>query len=387
MGKKSEAPAAPDMSAVAAASKESADMSFQLGQDQLAWAKEQFASNKATTDQVVASALETQAQQNQNAADDRKRYEDVFQPQEDKLVADANSYSTDARKDSEIGKSQALVGQQFDAARQNATQSLESYGVNPASTRFGALDIGTRAAEAAAKAAAGTAAIDKTDAIARDLRAQAINIGNKLPAQSTAEYQSGSGAGTGAVNNDLATTGSGANTMGTSTQYTGLGNSALGQEANTANAGYQNQLAQYKADQAASSGVGTALGAIGGLTLGAANLGTGGGVSLGAKMLGFEGGGAVPTDATGGGAVPVHASPSGGKAVDDVPARLNVGEFVIPKDVAAWKGQEHFQKLIEASRKASAEVTAKPAIRQAIPAAPTFQSRPQLGAIPMDRAA
>lgn len=385
--KKEKAPAAPDMTAVANASKEAADMSYKLGQDQLAWAKDQFASNKATTDQVVASALKTQDEQNKNAAADRQRYEDVFQPQEDKLVADADNYSTAERKDAEVGKAQAAVGQQFDAARANATQQLESYGVNPASTRFGALDIGTRTAEAAAKAAAGTAAIDKTDAIARDLRAQAINVGNKLPAQSTAEYGSGTGAGTGAVNNGLATTASGGSTMGTATTWNGQGNQALGQEANTMNAGYQNQLAQYKANQTASSGWGTALGAAGGLAMGAASLGAGGGVSLGAKMLGFDEGGAVPTDATVGGAVPTHASPSGGKAVDDVPARLNVGEFVIPKDVAAWKGQEHFQKLIEQSRKAAQAVTAKPEVRQAVPAAPTFQSRPQAGAIPMDQAA
>ena len=62
----------------------------------------------------------------------------------------------------------------------------------------------------------------------------------------------------------------------------------------------------------------------------------------------------------GGGRVPASASPSGGARTDDVQASLNgrrpgvnvnVGEFVIPKDVAAWKGQEFFQKLIAQSRK------------------------------------
>ncbi len=58
-----------------------------------------------------------------------------------------------------------------------------------------------------------------------------------------------------------------------------------------------------------------------------------------------------------GGPVPPSRSPSGGAMVDDVqvpspqgPANLNVGEFVIPQDVALWKGQEFFQKLIEQSR-------------------------------------
>jgi hypothetical protein len=62
----------------------------------------------------------------------------------------------------------------------------------------------------------------------------------------------------------------------------------------------------------------------------------------------------------GGGRVPLSASPSHGAQTDDVRASLNgrmpgvnvnAGEFVVPKDVAAWKGQEFFQKLIQQSRK------------------------------------
>jgi hypothetical protein len=52
-------------------------------------------------------------------------------------------------------------------------------------------------------------------------------------------------------------------------------------------------------------------------------------------------------------------SPSGGMQTDDVPAvvnqtggaaRLNADEFVIPRDVALWKGQEFFQKFIQKAR-------------------------------------
>jgi hypothetical protein len=54
---------------------------------------------------------------------------------------------------------------------------------------------------------------------------------------------------------------------------------------------------------------------------------------------------------TTGGFVSRSLSPSGGIRTDDVQARLNAGEFVIPKDVAAWKGLEFFYKLIAQSRK------------------------------------
>ena len=90
--------------------------------------------------------------------------------------------------------------------------------------------------------------------------------------------------------------------------------------------------------------------------------------------------GVLPTNATTGGRVPMQASPSQGRQTDDVPARLNAGEFVIPKDVAAWKGQEFFQKLIDGSRKK--RVTGSPAQGQPKPALrgpPRFVSH-QMGA-------
>jgi hypothetical protein len=66
----------------------------------------------------------------------------------------------------------------------------------------------------------------------------------------------------------------------------------------------------------------------------------------------MQAGGPVPdTDATDGGYIPTGFSPSNGAQVDDVKANLNAGEFVIPKDVAAWKGQEFFYKLMEQARK------------------------------------
>jgi hypothetical protein len=70
-----------------------------------------------------------------------------------------------------------------------------------------------------------------------------------------------------------------------------------------------------------------------------------------------------------GGPVDPSMSPSGGRQVDDVPAqvqqtgepaRINVDEFIIPRDVAMWKGQEFFQNLIMKSRAARETAPARP---------------------------
>jgi hypothetical protein len=53
-----------------------------------------------------------------------------------------------------------------------------------------------------------------------------------------------------------------------------------------------------------------------------------------------------------GGYISPALSNSHGEEVDDVPAQLNAGEYVIPKDVVKWKGKEFFQRLIAQARKA-----------------------------------
>lgn len=365
MGGKSSAPPPPDYTPIANASAESARIAAATAADQLAWAKEQYASDKKTTDQVVQSFLDTQDTNAATAAKDRARYEKTFQPLEDQLAADANSYASPERKDLEVGRAQAAVGQQFDAARNSATQNLESFGIDPSSTRYGALDIGMRAQRAASEAAAGNQASQAVDATGRALRSEAINVGKGYPGQIAGQYGTALAAGSGAANSALAQTASGANTMGTAPQYMGLQNQALSAWGNTLNMGYQNQLGAYNASNNASSGWGSMLGLIG----------------AGAMKFMAEGG-AVDGSQTPGGAIPTSASASGGQAVDDVDAKLTAGEFVVPKDVASWKGEEFFQKLIDQSRKAKDGATAQPAVGMAQQGPPTFVSRPG-GALPV----
>ena len=90
--------------------------------------------------------------------------------------------------------------------------------------------------------------------------------------------------------------------------------------------------------------------------------------------------GALPSDATPGGGVPSHASPSNGQVTDDVPAMLTANEFVIPKDVATWKGHEYFARQIDAARKSQQQFSQRDDIggeAAAMPVQqPTFVSRP-----------
>jgi len=360
-GGKGSPPPPPDYTPIAQASKEAAEISAALGREQLAWAKEQYASDKNITDRVVNQFLRTQDINMATAAADRARYEQRYQPLEDMLIQEAADYASPERQRLEEGRAQAAVAQQFEQARDASLRRLESFGVDPTSTRAAALDIGLRAQQAAAQAAAGNQARLATEATGRVLRSEAINVGRGYPGQIAGQYGTAIQAGAGGVNAALAQTASGAQTMGTAPQYMGLQNQALAGWSGALTQGYNAQMAAYNAANPDQSGMwGTALGLAG---------------SAAIKFL-AEGG---PTD---GGEVPNGASPSNGAAIDDVPARLTAGEFVVPKDVASWKGEEYFQKLIDQSRKAKSEASAKPAVGYAPAEEPTFVSRPN-GALPL----
>jgi hypothetical protein len=58
--------------------------------------------------------------------------------------------------------------------------------------------------------------------------------------------------------------------------------------------------------------------------------------------------------ATTGGFVPKNASPSQGRQTDDIPARVNAEEFVMPRDVTKYYGHKTFQDMINKARKAIA---------------------------------
>lgn len=344
---KPKAPPPPDYSAIAAASEKSAELSFQLGQEQLAWAKEQYAKDSAIYERIVDSFLGDMEETSENAARDREFYEQNFQPLEKELAEEAKTYDTEERRQREMGAAQSAVAQQFDAQRENAQRELEAFGIDPSSTRFAALDIGVRSAQAAAQAAAGTAANNRVEDVARALRSEAINVGRGYPGQIAQSYQTSSQMGQGASGTTGQGTSIGGQTMGTAPQYMGLGNQALGTWGNTLNMSYQNQLDRFKAQQSVSSGWGGALGLIGGIA------------------AGLNDGGLVP-DPREVGAIPDEMSPSGGEVVDDVPANLNVGEFVIPDDVVSWYGEKHMYSLIEKAHKEREQA------KQTTGAVPTF---------------
>lgn len=364
---KSSPPPAPDYSGLILANQQASQQSFQLGQEQLAWAKEVYGDNKDTIDAISNLTLKQQEQQFNDARQDRARYEDTFLPLQNKYIRQAEDFMSPERIQQEAGRAGASVNQEFQAARDNARSQLEAFGVDPSQTRAGALDLQSRVAQGAARAAAMNNARQQTFAQGQQMLGGAVNMGNGLPAQATSGFagSANAGFGTGQLGNQAFQTGSQA--MGTPTQWQAGGFTGLNQAADAQTASYRNQLGATQLEQSATSGLGSILG----LGLGMARGYATGGMS---GIFNFEEGGAVPSPEEFEGIhIDEALSPSGGVRVDDVPAtltpdgsgpaiRLNAGEFVVPEDTVRWFGEQHFQKLIEKGKEEKHRAKAKPEI-------------------------
>lgn len=324
MGKK--APDPPDLGPLAEGSAETARLAQQTAREQLAWAKEQDGLNRTLMDRVIKGQEAVQEDTLKNAKHDRERYENIYQPLEDNLVKDFNSYDTPERRDQEAGRAVADVNNQFDAARRNALQRLEGFGVDPSQTRSAALDLGTRVQQAAAQAGAATASNRATEQTGRALRAEAINIGKGYPSNVAGSYGQSLNAGNSMVGNANSTTSTSSNAMGGANQFMNTAISGYGQAGNTMTQGYNNQMQQFNANQQATTGMLSAIGGVAGM------------------FMADGGETALPISQPGG----IDEGPSDGSGIDDqVPIQASVGEYIIPKDVVEIKGREFFDRLIE----------------------------------------
>lgn len=139
------------------------------------------------------------------------RYNRLFAPVEDSLVADAKDWASDGRKESEAGKAITDVRTQFNAVAQQQDANLKSMGVNPSDGRYGnmAQQASTNQALAEATAANNARANVEQQGWARKMDAAALGRGvvsNQaiqagMASQAGANALNASGAGLAAANN------------------------------------------------------------------------------------------------------------------------------------------------------------------------------------------
>lgn len=343
-----------------------ADLQNKIAAEQLAWAKQQWADAKAQNQPIIDRLVRGMDFQDDYAREQKALYDTTYKPIEEDFARRAMAYDTPERREQEAGAAAADIAQQFEGARQASAQQLKDYGVDPSSARYQATDFASRIGQGAAAAGAMNMARRNVENTGFQLQGAAINTGRGYPGAINQTAGVGQNAGNSAVANTNNTLTTGSNAMMAPSAYYQNANQAIGMWNSGVNNTYGNYMEGYKFNNTPrSSGIGSALGL-------AAGIGTQ------AAMAGMF---------AEGGAVPEMASPSAGVETDDVPARVNVGEFIMPKEAVSWFGEKAMHDMILKAQKERAQIEqqsgAVPDVMPAIQQQPNLVSRARPAALPV----
>lgn len=255
---------------------EAALLQAETGVEWLNFAKDAFAiSNErqaeldALTEEVTRRQLAIGDEQAGWARADRERYETLFKPLEDEFLAEARDYASPERQAAAAAEAKADVQSGAAVAKATAQREAAAMGINPASGRFAGIDRAGEMGTALATAGAANAARQGVRDRGLALKADAVNLGRGLPAQSAQAAALGLSANAGAVGLNQATNSQFLASTGIMGQgYQGQMAGYAGQ-ANTLQNLYNSQIdvwrtqQQLKAQNAA--GIGSAIGGIFGM--------------------------------------------------------------------------------------------------------------------------
>jgi hypothetical protein len=217
---------------------QAAQAQVQLGQDWLAFSKEQFGiANERQkeideiTRQVSDQQIRSMGNANQWAEEDRARWKDKFLPLQDKFIDKASNWDSAGKQAEAAAEAKADV--QNAVAEQNAAaeRAMAAQGVRPDSGAWAGTARANALGAGLASAGAQNTARKQLRNEAMALQGDALNIGSNLPSQAGSFMGTGMQAGNSAVGNNISNQNSWrANTSIMNTGYegamTGWNNSA-----------------------------------------------------------------------------------------------------------------------------------------------------------------
>ena len=319
----------PGMIASADATKEVAEIQAKTAGEYLDFYKKQYEELKPIMTDVYKSQI-SMAESNQRRADEYSAYEkSTYRPLEQKLVADATNFNTDAKREELARTASADVSQAFGVARGQQNRQLAAAGLRPDSNRFAALNNNLLVQEALGKAGSQNKARTDAEGLGYARMMDATSLGRNLSSNASTAYGVSLNAGNSAVNNAQA----GANLMGQG--YTGASNmysqasNSYGTAGNIYGQDFSNRMTGYQAQVSQDNAKMQAIG------------------SLAGNAAGW-----YMTKKADGGAI--HKGPGGikgpGGPVDDkIPALLSDGEYVLPADTVKAIGKDKLDKVVKKS--------------------------------------
>jgi hypothetical protein len=184
-----------NMDAMAASSAEVGKMQQETAREYLDFQKQQYADLKPLAEKLSAAQISYMEEQaaisktNAARADEYSAFEkETFRPLEKSLVDEANNYDSDAKREELARKGIADVATAYEAQKKQALATLSSYGINPNSNRFAAINAQLAQGEAADKAGAATNARSQAEQLGYARKLDAASLGRNLASNASTAY-------------------------------------------------------------------------------------------------------------------------------------------------------------------------------------------------------
>lgn len=186
-------------------------MNARLGEQQLEFAERAYTEGRERQKpldemslRIQQSALDTQEQATRWAREDRSRWEENFLPMQDRFIREAQDFDSRGRQEARAGEARGDILSNAAMQRQATQRQQTAIGVDPRSGRYAGIDRAGEVATALGAAGAENAARNQVRAQGMALRADAINLGNGLPAQAASGATLGLSAGGSAMGTGIA---------------------------------------------------------------------------------------------------------------------------------------------------------------------------------------
>ncbi len=194
---------APDYSSMAAASAEAARWGYQATQDQLAFARQQYADYKPIIDQIAQSQLGLMNEQMRQGQDYYNYMQQQYRPLETEMVNRVKEYNTDAYREQLAQQAAADAGLAFQNTQAMNERAMASMGVNPNSGRFAGLQKAGQLGLAATRANAMTGTRQQAQAYGDAMLTNAVGVGRGLVGAANGSYAMAMNAGNSAGQNSM----------------------------------------------------------------------------------------------------------------------------------------------------------------------------------------
>ena len=195
---------APDYTPMANASAEAARYGYQATQDQLAFARQQYADYKPIIDQIAQSQLGLMNEQMRQGQDYYNYMQQQYRPLETEMVNRVKEYNTEAYREQLAQQAAADAGLAFQNTQAMNERAMASMGVNPNSGRFAGIQKAGQLGLAATRANAMTGARQQAQALGDAMLTNAVGVGRGLVGAANGAYGMAMNAGNSAGQNSMA---------------------------------------------------------------------------------------------------------------------------------------------------------------------------------------